>query len=44
VTSLKTLDLDNNKMEGRDVAKLVEGIKHLTSLQIHGLSTNRTGL
>jgi len=41
LTSLNTLDLDDNKIEGRDVAKLVEGIKHLTSLEMHGLSTNK---
>ena len=41
LTSLKTLDLDYNNIEGR----VVEVIKHLTSssLELHGLHTNRTG-
>ena len=41
MTSLKTLDLDYNNIEGR----VVEVIKHLTSssLELHGLHTNRTG-
>ena len=39
-SSLKTLDLSNNKIGDRGAAKLAEGIKHLTSLETLHLGLN----